>query len=305
MIKKQNLKGTVILMITALLWGLGFIAQSAGRENIGTNTFNSIRMFLAVLVLLPISLVIEKKERKIMAKPKDKKPLFKAGVICGTVLCIASSIQTEALAYTTAGKSGFITALYIVFVPIIGLLIGKKISLKTIICAIIALFGMYLLTMTSPSEGINKGDVMTFICAICFSVHIIVIDKYAQDINVIQFSCVQFFVCGVINMILMFIFEKPEINAIWQSAVPILYAGLCSCGIAYTIQPLGQKYAEPSTAAIVMSLESVFAMIFGAIFPPHTIPTFIEIIGCVIMFVAIILCQLPFGEKKEVAENGQ
>lgn len=297
MLNKNNIKGSLILLLTAMVWGASFVSQSAGTDILGPNSFNGIRMLIGSLVLLPVSLIVSKKKSE---KPKvgSKRELFIAGTVCGIILCAASTIQTWGIQYTTAGKSGFITAMYIIFVPIISIVIGKKVSAKTILCAVIALMGMYLLSIKGGDGGINLGDLLTLVCAVFFSVHIILVDKYALDINPIHFSCVQFFVCGIINVILMLIFERPTLGMVMDCAVPLLYSGACSCGIAYTLQPVGQRYADPSTASIVMSLESVFAMLFGAIILPNNVPSAVEIIGCVIMFAAIILSQLPDSALK-------
>lgn len=296
--KGQNLKGSLILMLTAIVWGSGFVAQSAGMELIEANTFNGLRMLIGSLVLLPLALRVERKS----AKPDgdNKKLLVTSAFICGLVLCAASTIQTWGIAYTTAGKSGFITAMYMIFVPIIGIAIGKKITLKTFSCAATALFGMYLLCLYGNDIQANFGDFLTLICAVLFSIHILLIDKFVPSVNPVQFSCLQFFVCGVVNIIFMFILENPSIQVIKECAVPILYSGLFACGIGYTLQPIGQRYAEPTTASIIMSLESVFALIFGIIILKEPI-TLHEFLGCVIMFAAIILIQLPDrkSEKNE------
>lgn len=290
---KKNLKGTLILLITAMIWGASFVSQSAGADILGPNSFNGIRMLLGSIVLMPVCFAVSRSQKRKGAKPIDKKKVFTIGAVCGIALCAASTIQTWGITFTTPGKSGFITAMYIIFVPIISILIGKKISAKTLVCAVIAIVGMYLLSVAGNESGINIGDALTLLCAVFFSVHIILVDRYALDINPIYFSCIQFFVCGVINIILMLIIERPTVEMIKTCTVPILYSGIMSCGVAYTLQPFGQRFAEPSAASIVMSLESVFAMIFGAILLPNNIPSTIEICGCVVMFVAIILSQLP------------
>lgn len=296
--KGQQIKGSLILMLTALVWGSGFVAQSAGMELIEANTFNGLRMLLGSLVLLPLALRAEKSTDTQAAKG-NRKMLFVSAVICGCVLCAASTIQTWGLAYTTAGNSGFITAMYMIFVPIIGIATGKKISLKTFVCAAIALFGMYLLCLYGSDIEINFGDALTLVCALLFSVHILLIDRFIPEVNAIQFSCLQFFVCGVINIIFMFILENPSFEVIKSCAVPIIYSGLFACGIGYTLQPIGQKYAEPTTASIIMSLESVFALIFGILILHEPISLH-ELLGCIIMFAAIILIQLP---DKKVKSN--
>ncbi len=287
------------MLLTALVWGIGFVAQSAGMEIIGANTFNGIRMLVGSLVLLPLAIFLGKKSKELSSKT-----LLVGGIVCGCLLCAASTIQTWALAYTTAGKSGFITAMYIIFVPIIGIFMKKRITAQTIICALIAVFGMYLLCVSENIGSINFGDIMTLVCAIIFSFHIIAVDHYSPNVNAVQFSCLQFFVCGIINIILMFLFENPSFAVIKECTIPILYSGLFACGIGYTLQPVGQRYAEPTTASILMSMESVFALLSGIIILGDT-PSLTELIGCFIMFAAIILIQLPdnilrFAKRKEI-----
>ncbi len=292
---KQRIKGSLILMLTAIVWGSGFVAQSAGREFIGANTFNGIRMLIGSFVLLPI-VFYNIKVKKTVTK-ENRKTLIISGIICGVILCAASTIQTIGIGYTTSGKSGFITALYLIFVPIIGVLMGRKLSIQTILCALLALVGMYMLCMTEGFDSINFGDAITIISAILFAIHITVIDKVAGDIDAIAFSSIQFFVAGVINIVIMFMFEDPSMDVIKQCTIPILYSGLFACGIGYTLQPIGQKYAEPTTASIIMSLESVFALLFGVMILGDR-PSVIEVIGSAIMLTAIILIQIPIKRRK-------
>ncbi len=288
--KGEGLKGSLILMLTAIVWGSGFVAQSAGMELIEANTFNGLRMLIGSLVLLPFAL--KKDKSPAQNNGNNKKLLIASAFICGLVLCAASTIQTWGLKYTTAGKSGFVTAMYMIFVPIIAILTGKKITLKTFFCAVLALFGMYLLCLYGSDIQINFGDALTLICALLFSIHILLIDRFVPSVNPVRFSCLQFFVCGIVNIIFMFILESPSVEIIAKCAVPILYSGLFACGIGYTLQPIGQRYAEPTTASIIMSLESVFALIFGIIILREPI-TLHEFLGCMIMFAAIIFIQLP------------
>lgn len=291
--KRQRIKGSLILMLTALVWGSGFVAQREGMKLIEANTFNGLRMLIGSLVLLPFALRAERISDKASG---NKKLLIISAVICGIVLCAASTIQTWGLKFTDAGKSGFITAMYMIFVPIISVAIGKKITVKTFCCAAVALFGMYLLCLYGADIQVNFGDALTLICALIFSVHILLIDKFVPSVNAIQFSCLQFFVCGVINIIFMFILENPSFEVIKSCAVPILYSGFFACGIGYTLQPIGQRYAEPTTASIIMSLESVFALIFGIILLDEPLSLH-ELLGCIIMFAAIIFIQLPTRES--------
>ena len=296
MLNRNKIKGNLIMLLTALVWGIGFVAQSAGMELIGANTFNGIRMLVGSLVLLPLAILSRKKSKELSSKT-----LLIGGIVCGCLLCAASTIQTWALAYTTAGKSGFITAMYIIFVPIIGIFMKQRITARTIICALIAVFGMYLLCVSGNVGSVNFGDIMTLVCAIIFSFHIIAVDYFSPDVNAVQFSCLQFFVCGIINILLMFLFENPSFAVIKECTIPILYSGLFACGIGYALQPVGQRYAEPTTASILMSMESVFALLSGIIILGDA-PSITELIGCFIMFAAIILIQLPdnVSKRKEI-----
>lgn len=298
----KNIKGTLILILTAAVWGSGFVAQSAGMEFIGANTFNGIRMLIGSFALLPVILL---KTRKTASGDKyHNKNLLKYGIICGILLCAASTVQTQGLAYTTAGKSGFITAMYMIIVPIISIFLGKKITPKTIMCSLLALCGMYLLCLSEREASVNFGDVLTLISAFLFSIHILLVDSLPQEVDAIKFSSLQFFVSGVINIIIMFIFESPDLSVIKQCAVPILYSGIFACGIGYTLQPIGQRYAEPTVASITMSLESVFALIFGIIILKDK-PGLSELLGCCIMFAAIIMIQLPENFLKRRCENDE
>lgn len=294
----QKIKGSILLVLTALIWGLGFIAQSTGMDYIGPNTFNCLRMFLGSLVLLPI--VIRKRRVSSDTDSKSKSAnikLVKSGALCGIILCIATTVQTLGLAYTTPGKSGFITAMYIIFIPIISIILGKKISLRTVLCAATAVVGMYMLCISGGSGTLNFGDFLTLISALLFSFHIMLIDSVASDVDAIKFSFLQFFVCGILNMIVMLLFERPSLDIIKQCIVPILYSGVLACGVGYTLQPVAQQYTDPTTASILMSLESVFALIFGMIVLGDSL-TLYELLGSVIMFAAIIIIQLPEGTFK-------
>lgn len=302
--KNQKLKGNMILLLTSVIWGISFISQSKGVEKISPLAFNGIRSVLGGVVLLPVIFFLDfSKKRKGISIYKFDKTLLKAGIICGTLLCIASTLQTAGMIYTSPGKSGFITALYMVIIPIISLFTGKKPRPVILVSVLIAVSGLYLMCI-DESLSINIGDVLTFICAFVFAGHILAIDYYSPKVDGVKLAATQFFVCGFINLILMFMTEKPEIMPILSCWASIGYSGIMSCGVAYTLQIVGQKYTDPTSASILMSLESVFA----------TLSTVIlvalgwnltggalderEIFGCVLMFVAIILVQLP--EKKKI-----
>lgn len=282
----KKLKGNLIMLLTAIIWGTSFISQKVGMETIRPATFNGIRLLIGSLVLLPF--VIRANKKQVNNEASSKKDLIKGGIICGIFLSIATYLQTWGMVWTTSGKSGFITAMYIVFVPFIGILIKKKFSKVAFISAIIALFGLYLLCGLYKNSELNFGDFLTLICSVVFSVHILAIDHYSPKVDGITLSALQFFVAGLICMPIMLFFEKPDISMILNCSVPILYSGVFSCGIAYTLQIIGQRYTDPVSASILMSLESVFALISGMIILGEPM-NIVELSGCGLMFSAIIL----------------
>lgn len=287
-----------MLLLTALIWGSSFVAQSVGMEEVGAFTFNGIRTLMGAAVLLPFIIIRDgvssKKmsaEQLIEKKSVDKKTLI-YGVPLGIVFCAASNFQQFAFNYSSPGKIAFITALYMFFVPLFGIFLKKKVPALTWMCVVLGFIGLYFLCIDPSNIGaINKGDILSFICAVIFAVHILLIDKFAPHVDGIKLSCAQFAVSGIISCVLMFIFEAPEIVAIKSAMVPLLYSGIMSCGLAYTFQIVGQKYTEPTIASILMCMESVFAVLAAAVIL-HQLLTVREILGCVIMFAAIILAQL-------------
>ena len=287
--KKHTLKGNIILLLTAVIWGISFVSQRVGMEYIKPNTFNGLRTMLGALILVPVILIRENTGKSV---PSDRKRLLIGGITCGVLLCIASTLQTWGMMYTTSGKSGFITAMYMIFVPIIGLFAGKKIRLLTVLGIVSGVAGMYLLSLGGSEFSLNKGDLITLMCAIVFAFHIMVIDRLSGEVDGVKLACLQFFVCGAINIILMLLFDHPDWNLVRSCTVPILYSGIMSCGVAYTLQIIGQRYTEPTPASIIMSLESVFAALAGwVLLQEALLPK--EILGCVLMFAAIIIVQLP------------
>ena len=291
--KKHTLKGNLILLITAVVWGISFVSQRVGMELIKPNTFNGIRTLLGALVLLPVIFIRNKTGKSVAS---DKKRLLIGGIICGTLLCIASTLQTWGMVYTTSGKSGFITAMYMIFVPIVGVFIGKKLRPLIVLGVIGATVGLYLLSLGGSEFSLNKGDLITLICAVVFAFHIMVIDRLSGEVDGVKLACLQFLVCGTINIILMLLFEHPDWTLVRSCTVPILYSGIMSCGVAYTLQIIGQRYTEPTPASIIMSLESVFAALAGWVLL-HEALSPKELIGCVLMFAAIIIVQLPEKNK--------
>ncbi len=288
--KKNNVKGCLILALTALIWGVAFIAQKEGMDHVGPMTFTFSRSLLAVIVLFPVTLLLGKKPVGRALGYGDKK-LLKAGAMSGVFLFAATACQQIGLQYTTAGKAAFLTALYIVFTPIVGTVLGKRAGLPAWLGVLLGGVGMYLLCMTGET-GMGKGDLIVLLCAVLFTGQILVIDRYSAEVDCVRMSCVQFAVAAVLSGIAMLIFEKPQIGAIVDGALPILYAGVLSSGVAYTLQIVGQKYADVTPATLTMSLESVFAAVAGWILLHEKMNSY-EIAGCVLIFVAIVVAQMP------------
>ncbi len=311
-----SLKGVLILLITAFIWGTSFVAQSIGMEKIEAFTFNGIRTIMGGLFLLPIifvkELIIKKhytdKEASNQSDSNIKahrniftKKALKYGIILGCIFCVASNFQQFAFYYSTAGKIAFITSLYMFFVPIIGLFIKKRVPILTWICVVFGFVGLYFLCVTPDQlSNINKGDILALICAFFYSIHILCVEKFAREVDGTLLSCLQFFVGGGISLIMMFIFETPVISDILAAGKPLLYSGIMSCGIAYTLQIIGQKYTEATIASLLMCMESVFAVLSSAIVLDEYL-TRREIIGCTIMFVAIIISQISTAKSKNQA----
>lgn len=296
---KQQIKSSLILLLTATIWGVAFVAQSVGMEYIGPFTFNAIRCVLGGLVLIPVILVLKKKKETGTEnqEKEDKKTLWMGGIACGVILCIASNLQQFGIMEASVGKSGFFTALYIVMIPVIGIFIGKRPEIKLWFCVALAVVGMYLLCMKDGSFTIERADIMLLLCALAFSFHILVVDYFSPKVDGVKMSCIQFFVCGVLSAVGMLFTETPDISNIQAAWLPLLYAGLLSCGVGYTLQIVGQKGINPVIASLIMSLESVISalagwVILGQVLSPK------EILGCVLMFVAIIITQIPIGNKK-------
>lgn len=296
----KNIKGNVILMITALIWGSAFVAQSVGMEHVGPFTFITARYIIGGIFLIPCMILLNKINKSNVKKyeKSDRKNLIVGGILCGIALFVASSFQQIGIEYTTVGKSGFITALYIIIVPILGMFFKKKVQGRVWISVVIALIGLYLLCI-NESFKISNGDLLILMCAFCFSIHILIIDKYSPIVDGVKMSCIQFFVAGILGVIPMYIFENPNIYNLLQAYSPILYAGVMSSGVAYTLQIIGQKYTSPVMATLIMSLESVFAALSGWIILGEVF-SIKEFCGCVLVFAAIIFAQLP---KKSVSNN--
>lgn len=289
------MKGNLMLMTTALIWGTAFVAQKTGMDLIGPIAFNGIRTLVGAFALIPVIMIMGKGSRN----DGTGRTLIIGGICCGLALCIAGNVQQIGLYYTSVSHSGFITALYVVIVPLLGLFIKKRITPVMWCCVAASAIGLYLLCIPAGGFGaINAGDVIVFLCAVCFAVHILIIDYFSPKVDGVKLSCIQFFVAGIVSLVIAPFadtalgFALPSAADIFSSWVSILYTGVMSCSIAYTLQILGQKETEPAIASMILCLESVFALIAGMIILGEVM-TFREIIGCVIMFAAIFVANLP------------
>ena len=301
---KQNnfIRQVVFPLLAALIWGTAFVAQDMCADKIGPMTFNATRFLIAVVMLLIIIWVFgrlskDRPRRSAAEQKMDRKQLLIGGVCCGTALAVASNFQQAGIgAGTDAGKAGFITALYIVLVPLLGLFLKKKVSLPVWISVVLAVGALYLLCITGELK-LAPGDLLLLLCAFFFAIHILVIDHFTATVDGMKLSCAQFLVAGVLSSIGALIFEHPQAAAILSCALPILYVGVFSCGVAYTLQILAQKDSNPTVVTLLLSMESVFAVISGAIIL-HQHMTGREYLGCVLMLVAVLLAQIPFPLKK-------
>lgn len=290
---KKQLSGAIALLGATVIWGSAFIAQSVGMDKIGPFTFQAVRCFLAVVFLFPASALFSR--GKPFWKSWADPALWRSGVICGLALFAASSLQQIGLVYTDAGKAGFLTAMYIVFVPFLGLFVGQRPGRNALLSLIPAIVGLYLLSCTSVS-GINKGDVLLLLCAVAFSVQILLIDRHCAGLDGLKLNCIQALVVTVLSVPWALLTETVDASLIASCWLPLGYAGVLSMGVAYTLQIVGQKRVAPSAAALLMSLESVFAALFGWLLLHETM-TRAEVLGCALVFAAVVISQLP--EKKE------
>lgn len=301
--KYNQMRQVVFPILAAFIWGTAFVAQDLCADSIGAFAFNATRYFIAVLALLVVILVSDKlKKNKPTLTAQEKKAankqLWLGGLCCGAALAIASNFQQAGLvAGTDAGKAGFITALYVVLVPVFGLFFKRKVSLPTWIAVVLSVVALYLLCIKGDFS-LAPGDLLVLVCAVCFAVHILVIDHFTAYCDGVKLSCLQFLFAGIISTICMFIFEDVDFAAILSCALPLLYVGIFSCGVGYTLQILAQKDSNPTVVTILLSLESVFAVIAGAIILKQQM-TVREYIGCAIMFAAVILAQIQFPIRQK------
>ena len=327
---KWKMRQSLLLLLTAAIWGAAFVAQSVGMDYVEPLTFNCIRSLLGGIVLLPCIWFLgrhgEQKDKghfsgtgdsrkgngsgkKVQGEKGGNRELMAGGVACGLLLCLASNFQQFGIAYTSVGKAGFITALYIVIVPILGLFFHKKCRPLIWLGVCLALVGLYFLCMAGadaqaaadrilPGIPIGKGDFLVFVCALLFSVHILAIDYFTERVDGVKMSCIQFWVCGILSGIGMLLTEEPRMAEIWMAWQPLLYAGVMSCGVAYTLQIVGQKGMDPTVASLILSLESVISALAGLVILGQRL-SWQELLGCVLMLAAIILAQVAGKEKGE------
>lgn len=320
----KRTKGNLLLLLTSFIWGSAFVAQSSGMDYVGPYTYNMARNVLAFLFLIPVIYVIGKKKGvtdnagsgtgiddvasgeanwKSILLP-DRTTLV-GGIYCGLVMAVASSLQQIGITMTTAGKAGFITALYIILVPLMGVFIGKKIPRIIWFCVVLAMAGFYLLCV-KEGFSISKGDVLVLFCSVGFSVHIMTIDHFtSKGVDGVKMACIQFAVAAIVMTPVMFLLENPSVSGLLSAWMTIAYAGILSSGVGFTFQIVAQKDTDPTTATLIMSLESVFAAVSGCLFLNEVLlPK--EILGCILVFVAVILAQVPLPvkskEKRTVAE---
>lgn len=277
-------KYNLLLVFAAMIWGSAFVAQKSGGT-IGGFTYNGIRTLLGGLVLIPIYFLLRKN--------KEMKTSIMGGIFCGLALFIASNLQQFGINNTSASKAGFITSLYAIIVPFLSIFLHKKIRPIVWVSVVISLAGLYLLNYSAEGLSINTGDIQLMLCALAFAFQILIIDHYSDHVNGVLMSATQFIVAGLLSIVCMFLFEKPQINDILASWWPIVYAGVFSCAIAYTLQIVGQRYYVPPTeASLIFCLESVFSLLAGTIFL-HERMKAINYIGCLLIFIAVVLSQWP------------
>ena len=296
--KADSLKKSLLLFLAALIWGVAFVAQSEAVGLVEPFTFNCVRNILGSIVLLPVIYVMGRCRKETDKAEISGKATVVGGILCGVVLGTASALQQIGIEYTTAGKAGFITAFYIVLVPVAGIFLKKKCGLNVWISVLLAITGLGLLCL-KDDFSVGKGEIYVFLCAIMFTIHILVIDHFGAKADSVKMSCIQFATVGVLSGIVMLIFEKPDLGNILKAWLPIVYTGVFSSGVAYTLQIVGQKGMNPTVASLILSLESVVSVIAGFIILKQELSGR-ELLGCVVMFAAIILVQLsPAKDNKK------
>lgn len=290
---KERMQGTLALLLGTFIWGMAFIAQSVGMETIGPFTFQAIRCMLGVIFLFLVTFFFDWKigMRASLQKWKSKK-LWISGIICGTALFAATSLQQVGLVYTAPGKAGFLTAMYIVLVPVLGIFVHRKPGINAVVSVLLALVGLYLLSFTDMGS-INIGDILLTGCALAFAVQILLIDRFAPDLDGLRLNCVQSLVVSLLSVPCIFLNrETVGLQTILDCWLPLCFAGIFSMGVAYSMQIIGQKRLDPTAASLIMSLESVFAALGGWLILHNTM-TPSELTGCTLVFAGVIVSQVP------------
>lgn len=316
-VKTHKLRNTFFLFLTAMIWGAAFVAQSVSMDYIGPFTFICLRSVIGGLFLIPVIIVLDGIRKKSQNESADvvnsenilhieteekqrlswkNKQLIEGGIVCGIFLFFANCFQQTGIQYTTVGKAGFITTFYIIIVPLIGLFFKKYCGILTWIGVVVALAGLYFLCITQKLT-IQRGDALILCCSVLYAGQILAIDHYNPFVDGVKMSCIQFLTGGILGAVFMLLFENPSIAMILSAAGPILYTGIMSTGVGYTLQIVGQKGLNPTVAALILSLESVFSSLSGYLFL-HQVLTTRELIGCALMFIAIVLAQLPDIRRK-------
>ena len=304
---KTQVRNSFLLLLTAIIWGSAFVAQSVGMEHVEPFTFTFTRSIIGGVVLIPVIILLRKTDSAAMRRDSQGKDVagiqgitkyeWLGGICCGIALCAASNFQQIGMLHTTVGKAGFITALYVVIVPILGLFLRKRVPALIWFCVVLSVAGLYLLCMPKGAFSLAQGDVLVLICALLFSFHILIIDYFSPKGDGVVISCIQFFVCGILSGIIMLFVENPTFANIMDAKWSILYAGALSSGVAYTLQVVAQKGVNPTVASLILCLESVVAVLAGWIILGDKL-TSRELAGCILMFVAIVLAQLPTPKKE-------
>ena len=309
--RKTAWKSPALLFLTAVVWGVAFVAQSVGMDYVGPFTFNCVRCLIGAAVLVPCIWFLDRwkqrqdgvqngalNHRSVNASGKmteerseTRRMLLTGGICCGLALFVASNLQQIGIQYTTVGKAGFITALYIVMVPVFGIFLKKRAGIRVWISVALAVAGLYLLCITDRL-ALGKGDILVLLCAVVFAIHILIVDHFSAKTDGVRMSCIQFLVCGLLSGVGMLLTEHPEISLILQAWQPILYAGVFSCGVGYTLQIVGQKGTDPTVASLILSLESVVSVLAGWLLLGQRLSVR-ELGGCALMFAAILLAQMP------------
>ena len=294
---KKTIQGCLILLLTTVIWGCAVVAQSVGMDHIGPFTFQAVRCLLGVLALLPVIFLFDLKKtdgKNYISRWCDPK-LWKAGILCGIALFVASGAQQVGLIDTDAGKAGFLTSMYIVIVPFLGLFFRKKLSPATVLGVLVAVAGLYLVS-GAGATGMAPSDMLMVLCAFAFAVQIVLVERLGMDMDGLRLNCVQCLVCSILSAVVMAFTEAPVLGDLINCALPLAYAGCLSMGVAYSLQIIGQQKVDSVPAAIIMSLESVFAALAGWLLLNERMSPR-ELTGCGLLFTAVILSQIPARKK--------